>query len=375
MFPGERRVALVPAGVAPLVKAGFEVLVEAGAGESAGYPDKQYLDKGAKITTNRDEVFAADVVLRVRAAGANAGADAADHRRLKRDGLVIAMCDPLGVPKAVEPYAAAGTSLFALELLPRITRAQSMDVLSSMATVAGYRAVLLGALALPKMFPMLMTAAGTITPAKVFIVGVGVAGLQAIATAKRLGALVSAYDVRAAVKDQVTSLGAKFVEMQLDTAQAEGKGGYAQAMDEAFYRKQREMMARVVAENDLVITTAAVPGKKAPILVTAEMVAGMAPGSVLVDLAAERGGNCELTRPGETVVHQGVTILGPANLPSEVPYHASQMYAKNASNFLLHLAKGGQLKLDLEDEIIRETLVTHGGKVVLARVQELLKAS
>jgi NAD(P) transhydrogenase subunit alpha len=246
-------------------------------------------------------------------------------------------------------------------------------VLSSMATVAGYRAVLLGAITLPKMFPMLMTAAGTVTPAKVFIVGVGVAGLQAIATARRLGALVSAYDVRPAVKEQVISVGAKFIEMPLDTAQAEAKGGYAQAMDEAFYRKQRELMARVVAEHDLVITTAAVPGKKAPVLVTAEMVAGMASGSVIVDLAAERGGNCDLTRAGETVVAHGVTILGPINLPSDTPYHASQMYAKNLSNFLLHIAKGAQLKIDTEDEIIRETLVTHDGKVVLARVQELLK--
>jgi len=368
-YPGERRVALVPAGVAPLVKGGFEVRGQAGAGIAAGFPDQQYTDKGARITASRDEVFAADVVLRVRAAGANPPeAEAADRARLRRGGVVIAMCDPLGEPKAVQPYAAAGTSLFALELLPRITRAQSMDVLSSMATVAGYRAVLLGATTLPKMFPMLMTAAGTVTPAKVFIVGVGVAGLQAIATARRLGALVSAYDVRPAVKEQVASLGAKFVEMALDTAAAEGKGGYAQAMDEAFYQKQRELMARVVAENDLVITTAAVPGKKAPVLVTAEMVAGMAAGSVIIDLAAERGGNCELTKPGQTVVAQGVTILGPLNLPSDVPYHASQMYAKNISNFLLHIAKGGQLNINLDDEIIRETLVTHDGRVVQPQV-------
>jgi H+-translocating NAD(P) transhydrogenase subunit alpha len=371
-YPGERRVALVPAGVTPLVKGGFVVLVEAGAGLAAGFPDNQYVAKGAKIANNRDEIFAADIVLQVRAAGANPQAGVADHRRLHRGGVVIAMCDPLGQPKAVEPYATGGTSLFALELLPRITRAQSMDVLSSMATVAGYRAVLLGATTLPKMFPMLMTAAGTVTPAKVFIVGVGVAGLQAIATARRLGALVSAYDVRAAVKEQVISVGAKFVEMPLDTAAAEGQGGYAQAMDEEFYRKQRELMARVVAEHDLVITTAVVPGKKAPVLVTGEMVAGMASGSVIVDLAAERGGNCELTRPGETVVTNGVTILGPLNLPSDVPYHASQMYAKNVSNFLLHLAKGGQLNMNMEDEITRDTLVAHGGKIVNARVQELL---
>jgi NAD(P) transhydrogenase subunit alpha len=254
-------------------------------------------------------------------------------------------------------------TLFALELLPRITRAQSMDVLSSQATVAGYRAVLLAAMALPKMFPMMMTAAGTITPAKVLVVGAGVAGLQAIATAYRLGAVVSAYDVRPAVKEQVQSLGAKFVEMPLDTAAAEAKGGYAQAMDEEFYRRQRELMARVVAESDVVITTAAVPGKKAPVLVTREMVAGMSPGSVIVDLAAERGGNCELTVPGKPVVENGVTILGPINLPAEIAYHASQLYSKNISTFLLSLVKEGQIQLDMEDEVVRDTLVAKDGKV------------
>lgn len=367
-YPGERRVALVPAGVAPLVKAGFEVLIEAGAGVAAGYADQEYVDKGARLTTSRDEVFAADVVLRVRAAGANGQADAADHGRLRREGVVVAMCDPLGEPKAVEPYAAAGASLFALELLPRISRAQSMDVLSSMATVAGYRAVLLASSALPKMFPMLMTAAGTVTPARVFIVGAGVAGLQAIATAKRLGAVVSAYDIRPAVKQECQSLGAKFIELELDTAKTADRGGYAQAMDEAFYQKQREMMARVVAGSDVVVTTAAVPGKKAPTLLTREMVEGMASGSVVMDLAAERGGNCELTTPGETVVHKGVTILGPTNLPSEIPYHASQMYSKNITTFLVHLVKDGQIRFDLEDEIVRDMLVTRGGRVVEPRV-------
>jgi NAD(P) transhydrogenase subunit alpha len=278
----------------------------------------------------------------------------------------------LGDPKAVEPWAEAGATLFALELVPRITRAQSMDVLSSMATVAGYHAVLLAAQTLPKMFPMLMTAAGTLMPAKVFIVGAGVAGLQAIATAHRLGAAVSAYDVRPAVKEQVQSLGAKFVEMQLDTAKTEDKGGYAQAMGEEFYRKQREMMARVVAQQDVVITTAAVPGKKAPILLTTEMVEGMAPGSVVVDLAAERGGNCELTRPDEAVIHRGVTILGPANPASEVPHDASQMFSKNVTTFLLHLMADGKFKVDRSDEITRETLVTLGGRIAHPRVCEAL---
>ena len=246
-----------------------------------------------------------------------------------------------------------------------------MDVLSSMATVAGYRAVMLAALAVPKMFPMLMTAAGTISPSRTFVIGAGVAGLQAIATARRLGSLVSAYDLRPAVKEQVLSLGAKFVEMALETGQAETKGGYAQQMDEEFYRKQRELMTRVVAEHDVVITTAAVPGKKAPVLITKEMVAGMAPGSVIVDLAAEYGGNCELTKPDETVVANGVTILGPTNAPSDVPYHASQMFSKNVCTFLLHLLKDGQLQFN-DDEITHDTLVAREGKIVLPRLLELL---
>ncbi len=371
-FPGEQRVALVPAILPSLTKAGVNVLVEKGAGTLAGYPDDLYASKGAQIAQTRGELFAADVLLSVRTAGANPEAGKADLDHLRPGQTVIGMADPLGGPEAALATAEKGVALFALELMPRITRAQSMDVLSAMATVAGYRAVLLGALALPKMFPMLMTAAGTVSPAKVFIVGAGVAGLQAIATARRLGAVVSAYDVRSAVKEQVQSLGAKFVEFELEAGDAEDQGGYARQMDEEFYRKQREMMARVLAETDLVITTAAVPGKKAPTLVTKEMVAGMPVGSVVVDLAAERGGNCELTQPGKTVTEGNVTILGPTNLPSEVPYHASQMYAKNIATFLLHLAKDGQLNIDLTDEITRETLVARDGKVVNPRVCELL---
>jgi len=372
-FPGERRVALVPAVVPSLIKAGLEVRIEAGAGLAAGYPDEQYTAKGAQVVSSPEEIRQADILLQVRAAGANpdAGADAIDQ--LREGQIVIAMADPLGTPEPARRMAERGAVLFALELLPRITRAQSMDVLSSMATVAGYRAVLLGATALPKMCPMMMTAAGTVSPAKVFVVGAGVAGLQAIATARKLGAVVSAYDVRAAVKEQVQSLGGKFVEMDLGTGDAEDKGGYAKAMDEEFYRRQREMMAKVLAETDLLITTAAVPGKKAPTLVTAEMIAGMPSGSVIVDLAAERGGNCELTRPGETVEQGGVTILGPANLPSEVPFHASQMYAKNITTFLQHLLDDdGQVEFNLEDEITRDTLITRGGQVVQPRVCEAL---
>lgn len=362
-FPGERRVALVPAIVPTLTKVGLEVHVQAGAGLAAGFPDAQYTAKGAKIVPSREEVLKADILLQVRAAGANPEAGKADLPLLHPGQLVIGLCDPLGRPEAIQELAARGATLFALELLPRITRAQSMDVLSSQATLAGYRAVLVAATQLPKMFPMLMTAAGTITPARAFVIGAGVAGLQAIATAHRLGAVVSAYDVRPAVKEQVQSVGAKFVEMPLETTTAETKGGYAQQMDEDFYRRQRELMARVVAESDIVITTAAIPGKKSPVLITAAAVEGMAPGSVIVDLAAERGGNCELTRAGETVMHGGVTILGPLNLPGEVPYHASQLYAKNISTFLLALVKDGQIKLDMEDEIVRDTLVTRDGQV------------
>jgi len=362
-FPGERRVALVPASIAPLKKAGLEVLIERGAGERAGFPDAAYQEKGAAIVASRADLNAADIVLQVRVG---------DVSHLNARQIVIGMVDPLSSPALARDIAARGATAFALELIPRITRAQSMDVLSSMATIGGYKAVLLAANTLPRMCHLLTTVAGTITPAHVFIVGVGVAGLQAIATARKLGAVVEAYDVRPAVKEQVQSVGAKFVELPLETAQAEDKGGYAKAQDEAFYQRQREMMARVVAANDVVITTAVVPGKKAPVLVTADMVRGMAPGSVVVDLAAERGGNCELTRPDEVVVERGVTILGPTNLPSTVPYHASQMYAKNMTTFLLHLVKEGAVKLDANDEITRDTLITQGGEVVNPRVRAAL---
>lgn len=369
-YSGEKRVALTPAAVVPLIKSGHEVVVEEQAGTAAGYPDDQYRDKGARLAP-RSECFAsAEILLQVRAAGANAKAGSADLPLYRPGQVVIAMCDPLGERRAAEELAARGVVLFALELVPRITRAQSMDVLSSMATVAGYRAVLLGASHLPRMFPMMMTAAGTLSAAKVFVVGAGVAGLQAIASAKRLGAIVSAYDVRPAVKEQVQSLGGKFVEMPLDTKQAEGQGGYAQELGEEFYRKQRELMARVVAESDVVITTAAIPGKRSPVLVTAEMVSTMAAGSVIVDLAAERGGNCELTKADEIVQVHGVTILGPTNLPSEAPYHASQMFAKNITNFLNNLAPKGDLTINMEDEIIRDTLVARDGKIVHPRLIE-----
>ncbi|REJ88605.1 MAG: Re/Si-specific NAD(P)(+) transhydrogenase subunit alpha [Planctomycetota bacterium] len=371
-FPGERRVALTPASVPPLVKAGLEVLIESGAGQAAGFLDEEYVERGAQIVASRSEVFAADCVLQVRCYGANQQQGASDLELLREGQVLVGTCDPLGAAEAAQKIADRGVTLFALELIPRITRAQSMDVLSSQATVAGYRAVLLAATALPKMFPMMMTAAGTIAAAHVFVIGAGVAGLQAIATARKLGGVVSAYDVRPAVKEQVESLGAKFVEIELDTGDSEGKGGYAKAMDEEFYRKQRALMARVAAANDVVITTAAIPGRPSPLLVTADAVQGMKPGSVIVDLAAERGGNCELSQADQTVVEHGVTIMGPTNLPGEVPRDASNMFAKNVVTLLLHLCSEGQIKLDLEDEITRDTMAAHGGQITNARMRESL---
>jgi len=371
-FPGERRVALTPRAAEALGKLGASVVVERSAGASAGFPDDQYVARGARVSARAEVFQQADIVVQVRALGVNPEAGRADLPLLRPGQLVIGFGEPLTAVREVSVLARAGVSFFAMELMPRITRAQSMDALSSMATIAGYRAVLLGAETLPKIFPMLMTAAGTITAARVLVLGAGVAGLQAIATARRLGAVVSAYDVRSAVKEQVESLGAKFVVLDLDTGSSEGKGGYAKAMDEEFYRRQRALLTEVLREQDVVITTAAVPGKKAPILVTAEMASAMASGSVIVDIAAERGGNCELTHPGETVIHQGISILGPLNLPSTAPYHASQMYGSNVAAFLKLMVKNGELTMNREDEIIRETLVTHGGEVVNARVNELL---
>ena len=371
-YPDEQRVALVPTSVAPLVKAGLQVVIEAGAGEAAGFPDSQYADRGAAIASTRAEALGGDCILQVRTLGSDLTTNRADWEKLRPGQVIIGMADPLAAFQAMRDLAERGVTLFALELMPRISRAQGMDVLSSMATVAGYRAVLRAAVVLPKMFPLMMTAAGTITAAKVLVIGAGVAGLQAIATARRLGAVVSAYDVRPAVKEQVLSLGAKFVEVGLETSATEGQGGYAQAMDESFYRRQREMMTRIVAEHDVVITTASVAGAKAPVLITAEMVAAMAPGSVIVDLAAERGGNCEVTHPGASVVHQRVNVLGPLNLASEAPFHASQMYAKNISTFVLHLVRQGEWRIDTSDEITRDTLVLRDGQVVHQRVRELL---
>jgi len=370
--PGERRVALVPGATTVFQKTGAEIVIEAGAGEAAGFPDSEYREKGVRVASRAEVFQAAQVLLQVRTPGANVEAGAGDMAQLRRGQTVIGFAEPLTALDRAQSLARRGVNLLAMELMPRITRAQSMDALSSMATIAGYKAVLLAADSLPRMFPMLMTAAGTVAPARVLVIGAGVAGLQAIATARRLGAVVSGYDVRTAVKEQVESLGARFVVLDLDNTGAEDKGGYAKALGEEFYRRQRELMAAVLAEQNVVITTAAIPGKKAPILITREMVARMAPGSVIVDIAAERGGNCELTRAGETVEAGGVRVLGPVNLASQVPYHASQMYAKNIASFMKYLIKEGKLTLDRRDEIVRETLVTLDGEVVHPRVRELL---
>ena len=373
-FPGELRVALTPAVVPSLAKAGIEVVLETGAGVGAGYPDADYVAKGAKLLPQRADVFrTADIIVQVLGYGSNDKSGKGDLALLRRDQVLVGFLRPLGNLETVQEIAATGALSFSVELMPRTTRAQSMDALSSMGTICGYKAVLIAADALPRIFPMMTTAAGTITPARVFVIGAGVAGLQAIATARRLGAVASAYDMRPAAKEQVQSLGGRFVELPIEATDAQDAGGYARAQSEDFYHRQRELLGRVVAESDVVITAAVIPGQKSPVLVTREMVAHMAPGSVIVDLASERGGNCELTRPGEVVVEHGVSIIGWINLASRVPYHASQMYARNVTAFLLHLVQDGKLRLNLEDEIIRSTLVTRQGEIFNPRVREFYR--
>jgi NAD(P) transhydrogenase subunit alpha len=370
-YPGERRVAIVPLVIPGLQKAGFEVLVEAGAGVEAGYPDADYTAKGAKLAPSRAAVFQqADIVVQVLCYGSNDVTGRADLPLLRRGQVLIGFLRPLGSAEVIREIAATGVISFSVEMVPRTTRAQSMDALSSMATICGYKAALLAADKLPKIFPMLTTAAGTITPTKVFVIGAGVAGLQAIATARRLGAVASAYDVRPIAKEQVQSLGGRFIELPIEAKDAQDERGYARAQGEDFYKRQRELLGKVVAESDVVITTAVVPGKKSPVLVTADMVRGMAPGSVIIDLAAERGGNCELTRSGETVIEHGVMIVAAINLASGVPYHASQMYARNVSAFLLNMAKDGKLQINTADDIVHDTLLTRDGEVVNPRVRE-----
>jgi NAD(P) transhydrogenase subunit alpha len=365
-LPEERRVALVPELVSRLTKAGLEVVVQPGAGAEAGFLDQAYQEKGARLEPN--VLPQADILLKVQPPSAD------EIGQLKEGATLIGFLQPYTNAAGIQSLAARKVTAFAMELMPRITRAQSMDALSAMSTVAGYKAVLIAAQRLPKFFPLLMTAAGTITPARVFIIGAGVAGLQAIGTARRLGAVVEAYDTRPVVKEQVESLGARFTELGLETNDAQEATGYARAQSEEFYKKQQEMMLSSVAAADVVIPTALVPGKRAPVLINEEMVQAMRPGSIIVDLAAEQGGNCALTEPGHEVVKHGVVILGPVNLPSTVPFHASQMYARTVTNFLAHLLKDGKVQLDLNDELTRGPLVTHQGEVVHEVVRQTLSA-
>jgi H+-translocating NAD(P) transhydrogenase subunit alpha len=362
--PGEQRVALVPELVPRLTEAGLEVAVQSGAGELAGFFDDGYAAKGARLEA--DVFDKADILLKVQPPTI----DEISH--MKEDSVLICFLQPYTNATAIRALAARQITAFSMELMPRITRAQPMDALSAMSTVAGYKAVLVAASRLPKFFPLLMTAAGTVTPARVFVIGAGVAGLQAIGTAKRLGAVVEAYDTRPAVKEQVESLGAKFAELGLAAKDAEDKSGYAKAQSEDFYQKQQGMMSKYVASADVVIPTALVPGQRAPILITEEMVRGMRPGSVILDLAAEQGGNCALTEPGREIVRHGVLIIGPMNLPSTIPFQASEMYARTVTNYLAHLLKDGRLHLDLEDELTRGPLVTHQGEIVHEAVKARL---
>jgi NAD(P) transhydrogenase subunit alpha len=372
-FPGEERVGLSPAVVPALVKAGWTVTVEEGAGSAAGFPDATFEERGATVVS-RDRAFEAPVLVQVRTPGANPVQGQADLSRYRGGQAVVGLADPLDARPPLLDLAARGAVVFALELMPRSTRAQAMDVLSSQATIAGYKAVLLAAESLPKIFPMLTTAAGTIAPARVLVIGAGVAGLQAIATARRLGGVVQAYDVRQAAREEVESLGARFVELPLNPGDAEDASGYAKALGEAFYRRQQELLGEVVSRHDVVICTALIPGKPAPVLVTEDAVRAMAPGSVVVDLAAERGGNCAVTRAGETVSVGEVTVMGPTNLAATVPQHASQMYAKNVTAFLLLALKDGLAEdgsgpvLDMDDPIVAQTLVCRGGTVTNQRV-------
>lgn len=370
--PEEKRVALTPAGAAALKKLNIDVIIEKGAGAQAGYPDGSYEEKGAGISEQRDKVFqGADIIVQVRGLGANPKLGRFDLSRFKHGQVYISQLEPLAAPDEIQQLAKTGASAFALEFLPRTTRAQKMDILSSQASIAGYKAVILAAEILPRLFPMMTTAAGTLAAARVFVIGAGVAGLQAIATARRLGAVISAYDVRVEVKEQVQSVGAKFIELDLETG--EGQGGYAKAMDEAFYEKQRAMMTKVLSASDVVITTAAVPGRRAPVLITNQMVSQMMPGSVIVDVAAERGGNCELTKPGELIEQHGVHIVGPLNLAGSVPFHASQTFSNNIVAFLENLIRDGQIAVNMDDEIIRDTLICRDCAITSKQVQEAIK--
>ncbi len=369
---GEQRVALIPANIARLLKKNLQVVVESGAGLSAGFTDDDYLAAGASLATSREALLTeSDIITLVNCKGSQFD-ELKD--KLKPEQLIIGMMDPLMHPENVQSIAQTGATAIALELIPRITRAQSMDVLSSMATIAGYKAVIQAAERAPRLFPMMMTAAGTLKPTRAFVMGVGVAGLQACATAKRLGAVVEAYDIRPAAREQILSVGAKPVELDIQAENTETKGGYATEQSDEFIKRQQQAMANVLAQQDIVITTAAIPGRKAPILITKEMLDGMKPGTIIVDLAAETGGNCELTELDKAVNHQGVTIIGPANIASSAANHASQMYGTNLENLLkLLVSDEGELNLDFEDEIVKDTVVSYQEQVINPRIRDLLK--
>jgi NAD(P) transhydrogenase subunit alpha len=363
---GEHRVAVIPDMAARLVKQGIEIWVEAGAGEASFFSNDAYEAAGAKIISDTATLWGeADVLMKVGVPKEH------EINQMREGSVLISFLNPLGTPEVIQQLANRKITAFSMELIPRTSRAQSMDALSSQAGVAGYKAVLIAAAALPKFFPMLTTAAGTIRPAKVFVMGAGVAGLQAIATARRLGAVVEAFDIRPAVKEEVQSLGAKFIEVKLEE-ETVAAGGYAKEISEASKQRTQEVVTEHVKNADVVITTAQVPGKKAPLLVTEEMVAQMNPGSVIVDLAADQGGNCAGTEPGKDVVRHGVTIIGPINLPSSMPVHASQMYAKNVATLLQYMVKDGNLQLNFEDDIIGSTCVTHAGEILNQRVKDAL---
>jgi NAD(P) transhydrogenase subunit alpha len=367
---------LEPAAVKTLVDAGVEVLVQSGAGVESGHIDGEYENAGARLAQTAAQVLGgADVILKVQPPQPLGSGDASHEVDLITEGAaLISLLKPLDEPQLAERLAKRRITAFAMEFMPRITRAQAMDALSSQSSLAGYEAVLMAAGALPRIFPMMVTAAGTLKPSKLLVIGAGVAGLQALGTAKRLGAVTSGYDTRPVVKEQVQSLGARFVELDLDTGGSEDAGGYAKAQTEEFYQRQRELLGEHVAKSDVVITTALVPGQQAPLLIEEAAVKAMRPGSVIVDLAAEKGGNCACTQADQVIIAHGVTVMGPTNLPSRVPAHASQLYARNVVTFLQHLLEEGRLKIDLEDEITSGTLISHEGNVVNERVRSLLGA-